>query len=312
MERRRGGTAPVRAPAPSPWRKRWIRTGVIVLLSLLALPYLILSPRNAERILFVPAEEDPGEPISLQGALGEEVWLGTSDGVRVHGWWYEAAPRAPAVLALHGNAGTVRDRAFVADGFLEQGISVFLLDWRGYGRSEGSPSMDGVLRDADAALDFVADRAGGLRRVVIHGHSLGGAVAAILARERPPAGLVLESTFTSVAALAEEHYPLPGLLLLRLRGKLDALAAVRELRSPVFFLHGTADPVVPVAMGLQLHAAAPDPKLWFALPGAGHNDMVRAGREGYFIPLATFAREVTGDLDPLPPFAPGERDPGAP
>lgn len=180
----------------------------------------MISPRLAERFLFFPSRVDPGPPPRAAGVDGEDVTLVTADGLRIHAWWFEAGRWAPAVLFLHGNAGTIADRVFQAEGLVREGVSVFLLSYRGYGRSEGRPTEAGVARDAEAGLDWLIGRVGSADRIVVHGRSLGGAVAGLLTAERPePAGLILESTFTDLAGIAAAVYPLlPRFLLRRLQG----------------------------------------------------------------------------------------------
>ncbi len=273
--------------------RRLVRMALLVSATLLLL-HLMFSPRFAESLLFFPGGGDPGPAPTLAGVPGQDVELATGDGVRVHAWWFEACPGAPAVLFLHGNAGTIGDRRFQAEGMLREGVSVLLLSYRGYGRSEGSPSEEGVARDADAALAWVAAEAGGPGRVVIHGRSLGGAVAAPLAVRHPDVGgVILESTFTDLVEMARTVYPfLPRVLLRRLRGHYDSLGAVRHLRPPVLVIHGDRDELIPVTMGRELAATVPGGATYWEVPGAGHNDLPWAAGPEYFSGVADFVREA--------------------
>ncbi len=292
--------------------------GVVRLLAALAVVGTLLflfAPTLAERAVFLPSSRDPGPPPTLSGATGQDLELLAADGVRLHAWWYEAEPGAPAVLLLHGNAGTIGDRLPLALGYLERGISILLLEYRGYGRSEGRPDEAGVLLDALAGWKAAVERAGAPARVVLHGRSLGGAVGAVfLARQQTGAdrradipsgsaggapavaGLILESTFTSLEGIAKAAYPfLPSILLVRLRGRFDAGAAVADLDLPLLVVHGSADQLVPVEMGRELHEAAGGPSEWFEIPGAGHNDPFLVGGGLYFDRIAGFVRQVTAD-----------------
>jgi len=284
------GAAPARGGPP--WI-RWVRP-LLLLLGFLLLLHLMISPRLAESLLFIPDRTDPGPPPTLAGVGGEDVTLATGDGVEVHAWWFEAEPGAPAVLFLHGNAGTIGDRRFQAEGMLREGISSLLLSYRGYGRSEGSPSEEGVARDADAALAWIAERAGGAGRVVVHGRSLGGAVGAPLAVRHPEVGgIILESTFTDLLEMARAVYPfLPSFLLRRLRGHYDTRGAAAEITAPVLVIHGERDRLIPVEMGRALRDAAPGDARYWEVPGAGHNDLPWAAGAEYFSRVADFVREA--------------------
>ncbi|MEX2530402.1 MAG: alpha/beta hydrolase [Gemmatimonadota bacterium] len=261
-------------------------TGVIAL--------FMISPVLAERLLFFPDPTDPGNPPPLAGTEGRSVLLTTQDGVELHGWWWDAGEEAPTVLFFHGNAGTIAGRLATAEMMVRRGISTFHIDYRGYGRSGGEPSEVGVRRDAEAALAWLVLERGGEERIVIHGRSLGGAVAAGLAADRRVAGVVLESTFTSLAEMGGEVYPfLPSFLLRRLRGRFDTLGAVSRVRAPVLVIHGRADDLIPFRMGEALHERAPVPKAFYPVAGAGHNDLPLVGGEAYAERVAAFVRQVS-------------------
>jgi fermentation-respiration switch protein FrsA (DUF1100 family) len=260
---------------------------------------MLISPSLAERFLFLPSRDDPGPPPVVRDVVGRDVVLSAEDGVRVHGWWYEVPMTAdrfsPRVLLLHGNAGHIGDRLDLAEGLVVRGISVFLLDYRGYGRSEGRPSEEGVLRDAIAAHAFLAGMEGGTDRVVVFGRSMGGAVGAQLAASVPVAGLILESSFTSLEAMANSLYPiLPSILLRRLRGRFSTLESLKKTSIPLLIVHGTEDELVPLRMGLELLEAGGERADWLAVSGAGHNDVFFFGGDLYFSRLATFAFRAVG------------------
>lgn len=268
----------------------------ITFLTILSLGVLsvVISPGLAEHFVFFPDRSDPGPAPRLGGIRGEDVDFAAADGTRLHGWWHEAAPGAPAVLFLHGNAGNIRERAPIASGYLERGVSVFMPDYRGYGRSEGRPSEEGVQLDARAAADWLRTRLGPGTPMVVHGRSLGGAIGSRLAADRSDvAGVILESTFTSLEEMARVAYPfLPGFALRRLRGHFDTRAAVARLEVPLLLVHGTADRLIPVALGRDLHGGAPPGAEWYEIPGAGHNDGFWVGGEAYFDRVAGFVRAV--------------------
>lgn len=279
--------------------RRWavqLLGALAVVVLLLGVGALVISPRLAEHFVFFPSRMGGGPPPAVAGVAGEDVWLTAGDGVRIHGWWYRGVDaRAPVLLFLHGNAGHIGDRVPIAEGLVARGLSVFLVDYRGYGRSEGRPTEEGVHRDALAAHAWAAGAARGGDRVVVLGESLGGPVAARLAAERPVGGLILQSTFTALDEMAAAAYPfLPRFLFRRLRGHFDTRAALARVRAPVLVIHGTRDGLVPPHMGRELFENAPEPKTWLPIEGADHSDVYVIGGARYFDAVAVFARSAVG------------------
>ncbi|MFC1574523.1 alpha/beta hydrolase [Gemmatimonadota bacterium] len=260
---------------------------------------MLLSPSLAESLLFQPSRGDPGPPPQLRGVGGRSLTLTTDDGVGIQAWWYDLGD-GPSVLFLHGNAGDISHRTPIAEGLLDEGMSVLLLEYRGYGGSQGKPSEDGVHIDALAGYDFLVEAGGDSRPIVVFGRSMGGAVAARLAARRPTGALVLESSFTSLEAMGRVLYPfLPGFLFRRLRGHFDTLASVRVVDAPLLVVHGTADEIIPLRMGLELLGGGNQPKEWLGVDGAGHNDVYWVGGGDYFRRIGDFIRRYVkgGPLD---------------
>lgn len=268
----------------------------LILVLVVGVPFVIVSPALAEHLLFFPDRRDPGPPPALASVPGERVRLETADGLEIFGWWYAPSDSAPAVLLLHGNAGSIGGRTPLAEGLLARGLAVLLLEYRGYGGNPGEPSIDGAIRDAEAGLRFVSDRAGGPERTVLFGRSLGGAVGMQALEGREVGAVILESTFTSLEAMASSVYPwLPGFLFRRLRGLLDTVSAAGRLDAPLLVVHGSEDTLVPPEMGRELLESAQGPAEWYEVPGAGHNDVFVVGGESYFDRVSGFvARRVPG------------------
>lgn len=222
-----------------------------------------------DRLLYFPDRDLAGDPGDL-GLPFRDVTIATDDGLRLHGWFVPAADAPATVLFCHGNAGDVGDRLETVRTLHDLGLALLIFDYRGYGRSEGSPSEAGFHADARAtwrhlleAEDLASDD------VVVWGRSLGGAVAAELAAAVEPAGLVLESTFTTAVDVARRHYPwLPVRWLLRSR--FDAARAVARADCPKLIMHSPQDEVVPYALGERLHRLAAPPKRFVTLTG-DHN-----------------------------------------
>jgi uncharacterized protein len=227
--------------------------------------------------LFFPSRAILETPAGLEHL---EMAVTTQDGERLHGWWVAArGDRRGHVLLCHGNAGNVGDRVLHAALLTAAGFDVLLFDPRGYGRSTGRPSEEGTYRDARAALGWLLGRPEtDPARVLYLGESLGGAVALELALHRPPAGLVLLSTFTGIRDLARLHARhIPSFLV---PDAYPSLRRIGRLRAPLLVLHGDDDLIVPVEHGRALFDAAPEPKRLHVFAGLGHNDLVAgAGRE---------------------------------
>lgn len=203
----------------------------------------------------------------------EDAWFQADDGVRLHGWYLPHPQARAVILFFHGNAGNLTHRRWTLEHLHRQRASVLLFDYRGYGRSEGSPSESGVLADGRAAREWLAQRAGvEPEQIVLMGESLGCGVAVTLAAEHPARALILEGSFTSLPDVAAEHYPIfPVRWLMRTR--LDALRCIAQHHGPLLQIHAQRDEIIPVKLAEQLHAAANTPKRLVVLSGLTHNDL---------------------------------------
>ncbi len=233
------------------------------------------------RMLYLP--NVPGRALTMTPADArmdyEDVSFETSDGVTLHGWFI--AGRAPRVLLFfHGNAGNISHRLDSIRQFRNLGLSVFIIDYRGYGQSEGRTTESGIYRDADAAWRYLTETRG-VRPgdVVIFGRSLGGSVAARLAAQQHPLALIVESSFTSVPDIAQELYPwLPARWLSRLSHATRDY--VRDVRCPVLVVHSRDDEIIPFHHGQAIFAAAPEPRTLLTLRGS-HNDAYLRDERAY-------------------------------
>ncbi len=244
-----------------------------------------------ESQIFFPQREMEATPAS-QGLGYENLRIKTADGLALHGWLVPRVGARHLVLLCHGNAGNISHRVDILRRLHDLGPSLLIFDYRGYGQSQGQPSEKGFYLDAEAALALAQELAGrqGLR-LVIHGHSLGGIAAVHMAAQGQPAGLVLESTFPHLGAIGGAHLPLP-LLRAALKSHFNALGEIGLVRCPILSLHGDRDDIVPLALGRELFAAAPEPKRFVTLRGAGHNDTHLAAQEAYFQAWREFLRQI--------------------
>ncbi len=232
----------------------------------------------ANRSAYIPMKY-PAGLWDLQRQLGaEDVWLRTGDGVRIHAWWVAQPGTRLATLYLHGNAGNVTHRSGHIREITAAGSSILIVDYRGYGKSSGWPTEAGLYRDARAAYGYLRQAGFGPERIVLHGESLGTAVAVELASLQGCAGLVLEAPFTSARDVARSV--LPGLGPLLTWG-FNSRRKIPGLRVPLLVLHGERDEVIPVALGRALYEAANPPKSFWQIPGATHNDMLDAAGPQY-------------------------------
>jgi hypothetical protein len=288
--------APAAADKPQPERARSL-TRKVALPSLAVVGGLgslgaldLLRKRYQKRQLFLPERFPSGtwEPSHL-GLKVEDCWFESEDGVRLHGWWIAQENAAGTILYCHGQSGSIGHRVGVFRALRKLGMNLFAFDYRGYGRSEGKPSEEGLSRDVRAAHDYLtAQRGLAHRRLVLFGNSLGGAVAVEGASQRPVAGLIVQASFTDVRSMARSrHRKLP--LHWLASNQFRSIAKVGALAMPKLFVHGTRDRVVPIELGRELFEAAADPKRFLAIEGAGHHDIERKGGEPYFAALRTFA-----------------------
>jgi fermentation-respiration switch protein FrsA (DUF1100 family) len=219
-----------------------------------------------------------------------DVAIETEDGETLRAWYLPGAKPA-TVLFFHGNAGHRGDRALFVQGFASLGYGVLLPDYRGYGGSTGSPSEEGLYRDARACRAWLAEHGPG--PVVYMGNSVGSGVAVQLARERPPSALILQSAFTTLGDVGQNAYPfLPVRAFLRER--YANLEKIGEVKAPLLMIHGDVDRIVPPKLGRRLFDAANEPKRWVEVEGAGHNDVVYEAGQSYWETVGAFLREHLG------------------
>ncbi len=224
----------------------------------------------------------------------ENIWLHTADGVRLHGWLIPHIEAPATILFFHGNAGNIADRLDNARLLYEAGWQVFLLDYRGFGQSEGSPSEQGTYHDARATWEWADAELGG--PLVLFGRSLGGAVAIWLAAQPDvsPAALLVENTFTRGRDLARHLLSIPWVAYL-LPDFYPSLDRIKHITCPKLIIHGTEDELIPVEHGRRLYAAAPPPKELFIVPEGHHNDTYLVGGEAYFKRLSAFINSAMSE-----------------
>ncbi len=247
------------------------------------------------RFVFQPRPWKLNNLAKRSGLPIEDVELHTSDGVMLHGWFIPAPTPLATLLWCHGNAGNMTDRLDKLAELYRRHLSIFIFDYRGYGQSHGVPSEDGLYRDAQAAYAYLIDgRHLDPKRVVLFGRSLGCAVAGDLATQRPAAGLILESPFSSLQEVIRTRYgnwPLEQFF----DSNFDLLAKMPRIHMPVLIIHGDRDEVVPLSLGQRVYDAANPPKDFYLIAGAHHDDMSRVGGKRYFERFVEFVQNITQD-----------------
>lgn len=230
-------------------------------------------------LLFIPGREMIATPESA-GLSYRDHYFETTDGVKLHGWFIPSGESDKYVQLSHGNAGNISGRVGLASVLHEAGFNVFMYDYRGYGKSEGNPSEQGLYKDAEAALDFIKTNYGAENENIIQfGRSLGGAVASYVAANHKLGGLVIDSSFINMRSIIGDVYPFIPTALSKFKFPVtDYLSDIKGI--PVLILHSRDDDLIGFHHGKELYATASEPKEFVELNG-GHNDSFLVSKERY-------------------------------
>ena len=246
----------------------------------------ILIQTMIATLIFFPAKEYSELPADYK-LKAEDVILLTEDQVKISGWYLPADSPKGVIYLLHGNAGNISGRLFKGAEWVRRGFSVFLLDYRGYGKSEGKITSErDVYEDVQTGLRFLHEhKKWSDSEIILYGESIGAAPAIELAAKSNFWALILEAPFTSLPAVAKVHYPfVPSFVMNRFQ--FQNSEKISRIHTPVFFVQGDEDDVCPFVMGEALYRKAPAPKEFFRVPGAHHNDLPDfAGAEFYDRPF---------------------------
>jgi fermentation-respiration switch protein FrsA (DUF1100 family) len=267
--------------------RHWLIPAFLIAVALLAMTTNVLE----RMFVYYPI----GQLVETPSALGLEfrdVCLLTEDGVRLHGWFVPRSGAAFTFLIFHGNGGNISHRLGWIQMLRELSAHVLIIDYRGYGKSEGKPQEKGLYRDALAAYRWLSsERSADKSRLILLGESLGGAVAVELAGRVPVDGLVLQSTFTSAWDMAKTIMPV-GLLQPLTGVRFDSASIIPAIRCPKLFIHGTRDDIVPFRLGKKLFELAAPPKDFYEVPGAGHNDLLGMSGNEYVRRMRAFLDSI--------------------
>jgi len=267
-----------------------VRVPTLAALAILAAWTIGLLYYFANRAIYYPSKYPEGYWELQRAAGASDAWIETADGVNIHGWWAQGDSSQLATLFLHGNAGNITDRTRHIQEIIAAGSSVLMLDYRGYGKSNGSPSEQGLYRDSEAGFIYLLGKGYRAEQIILHGESLGTAVAVDLASRRPCAALILEAPFTSAGDVAATVVPFVGPLLVR---SFNSLPKIRWICVPKLFIQGDRDEVVPLRLGQELFAAAQGSKMFWVIAGAGHNDILETAGAEYRRRLKAFYESLS-------------------
>ena len=268
------------------WLWRVVRTIVVGWLAVTLLVWIF-----QRRLQYLPSPGAVPIPPAAAASGLREVSLTASDGETLAAWHWPGAKDA-TIAIFHGNAGNRGHRLEWCQDLNRLGYGVFIVDYRGFGGSSGSPTEEGLRRDGEAAWRWLEENSDD--RLVLLGESIGGGVAIGLAAEHNPAALILQAPFTSAADVARGVYWfLPVDLLMK--DRFENLPLIPAVSCPSLVIHGTADRIIPVGHGERVYAALADPKEWYAVEDAGHNDLLYIGGREYLAAVDRFIeRHVLG------------------
>lgn len=243
----------------------------LVLIVALAYGLLLLVGYFVQRkLMYFPLPERVAPAEAGLANVAERI-IETPDGERVISWYGTAAPGQPTILYFHGNGGNLALRSDRIRRYLERGRGMLMMSYRGYSGSTGEPTEAANLGDARLAYEMLLAEGIAPSDIIVYGESLGSGVATRIATEKPVAGLILDSPFTSAVDVGARHYPfLPVRLLMRDRYEVRRI--IKDVRAPILIVHGERDRIVPYEMGQAVFEAAAEPKKLVSFPLAGHND----------------------------------------
>ena len=257
--------------------------------------FFLFGCANATRFIFSTGatSADPPPPVGLHY---QAIWFKAPDNTKLHGWLVPGDPTAPMVLFFHGNAANITHRVPNIDFLNKLGLNVFIFDYRGYGKSNGTPLREEDLyKDARGALLFLKEKDWGGKRLIYYGRSMGATVALQMSKEQPPAGIILECPFTSLPEIATLMKPISYDLIGKwfIKDRFDNEKKIKEVSTPLLIFHGKKDQVIPYEMSIRLYSLGNQPKSLFLVENAGHSDCYILGGEEYRNSWKSFLKKTT-------------------
>ena len=253
---------------------RMLQSLLVILVSVWVLLSLLLYI-NQPKYVYFPYRELVATPQDA-GLTYDEVHLTTADDIGIHGWFVPHEQPRATLLFLHGNGGNISHRLEKLAMYHQLGLAVFIIDYRGYGLSTGTPSEEGTYQDAEAAWSYLTrDRGITDQNIIFYGESLGGAVAAWLAARHQPGAVILESSFTSIIDMGRHYYPYLPIRWIS-RFKYPTLDLIKQVHVPLLIIHSPTDDIVPYTQGQKLFEAANGPKSFLEITGDHNNGFLES------------------------------------
>ena len=269
--------------------KRLIKSSAIIIIaSWLILSFMIFI--NQKNLIYVPTNHYMNTPESYDLSYEKHI-LTTKDGEKINSWFIPHPNPRSTLLFLHGNGGNISTRLDSINIFHQLGLSVFIIDYRGYGNSSGSPSEEGTYIDAETSWLFLRNTKNiNAQNIIIYGRSLGGAIAIWLAEKYKSSALIVESSFTSIIDMGRHNYPyLPIGLLAKIRYPSDK--RISNIDIPKLFIHSMDDDIVPYKFGKKLFDLASSPKEFLKINGL-HNDGFLISGDRYINGIDNFLKNI--------------------
>jgi fermentation-respiration switch protein FrsA (DUF1100 family) len=262
-----------------------MRFMTFLLVSILSIIVLIRFLEQTS--VFYPVKTLTANPQDI-GLEFEELYIPTSDGIKIHGWFIPQNKASATLLFAHGNGGNISTRLAKIQLFHRLGLNVLIFDYRGYGLSEGRPTEQGIYKDMEAAMNVLLKRKDvNPQKIIAYGESLGGAPAIDIATRKPVAALVLDSTFSSARDMAKRIYPVVPSCLVSLKYENDK--KIKTIHIPKLIIHSQSDEVIPYALGRKLFEAAAEPKVFLDING-DHNDGFADDHTNYVFGIREFLK----------------------
>jgi len=247
-------------------------------------------------IVFFPERYIEATPEDYGLESYEDVYFPAQDGTRLHGWLVHGPDERAVLLWFHGNAGNISHRLHNLKMLHDAlNIPIFIFDYREYGLSQGEISKAGTFSDAHGAFQYLTNEKGFQKSsVLLFGRSLGTALAVDIASKEECLGIILEAAFTSTDDMMQRYFPFftpqPQSVV-----KYDSLSLIDKINAPVLFVHGQFDQTIPASMARRLFEKAPDPKKFYEIAGADHNDAYLVGGHEYFVVWQKFLNQCFGE-----------------
>lgn len=266
---------------------------VLLLLGVLALGLILFAVIFGDKLIFFPAPHPQGD-WNAKDHLGipiEEISFKSADGKNCSAWFARRENTRATFIVCHGNAGNITNRTHYLQSLAKLPASVLVFDYPGYGKSEGSPNEESCYQSAIAAWDWVVAQNIPASKIIVYGESLGGAVAVELAKRKSPAGLILQTTFTSISDMASTVIPFMPLGW-AMRSKFPSVDTIAKLQTPKLIFHGVPDEVVPYRLGKKLFDASMSPKRWVEYPDLHHNEWPGLHEKDWLENISKFLTEL--------------------